>query len=435
MWDPAIEAITPGALRALQARRLRNALRQHVPRFQCYQSAFSSVLSKCSPAVTDDDLIEQFGSIAPMSQAAYIALDDEILSSSGHSLAFLENSSGTTATPKSRYATFHDDLIDREMLVRSFAAAGIGPADRVVFTDLGDLTLFVIFAKALAQLDVHNVVFCSARVPIEESLRDALAHQPTVLMTLPSIVVQGWSGFLGLVAAQRCLRKLVYTAEALSEGHRRTLQETVGVECYSIYGSIEFGFIAAECGEHDGLHIWADTYLASIAPIAARRSERQGWETGELVLTTLRHDGKPTLRYSTGDIVDLTNRTCRCGRSLPRLRFRRRSSEVFSIFGSKFSADEVGLALFIEPNAPPPFQIRLEDAEHGVRLTVILPTTAKDALPNNTVMVKRLCTHPGLSYMRDHGVLRFAIRYATFGAISGRKVRRVDDRRRLNVGA
>ena len=82
---------------------------------------------------------------------------------------------------------------------------------------------------------------------------------------------------------------------------RNELQEKLGVEAFDSYGMSElYGpGVAFECSEHNGLHIWHDSYLVEI--IDPKTGENLGpGERGELVVTPLTKEAMPLLRYMTG---------------------------------------------------------------------------------------------------------------------------------------
>jgi phenylacetate-CoA ligase len=102
--------------------------------------------------------------------------------------------------------------------------------------------------------------------------------------------------------------------------------------------------------------------------------------TGELVLTHLKHQGAPLLRFRTRDHVVVWTETCRCGRTSPRLRCIGRTDDMMIVRGvnvfpsavrevvNRFAPDVSGV-MSIRPAAKgvkqaPPLKILVEMAEH-----------------------------------------------------------------------
>ena len=86
-----------------------------------------------------------------------------------------------------------------------------------------------------------------------------------------------------------------------------------GARVFDHHGMTEIGPVTYECPAQPGnLHIIENSYYAEVVD-AAGAPVSQG-ETGELVLTSLRRDAMPLLRYRTGDLVQAKSEKCACGR-------------------------------------------------------------------------------------------------------------------------
>jgi len=89
-------------------------------------------------------------------------------------------------------------------------------------------------------------------------------------------------------------------AEPHTEKTRQRVEQMLSVKIYNCYGLSEMAGpgVALECPSQDGLHVREDHYLAEIInpetlePAAER-------EPGELVLTSLRRQAMPLIRYRT----------------------------------------------------------------------------------------------------------------------------------------
>ena len=85
---------------------------------------------------------------------------------------------------------------------------------------------------------------------------------------------------------------------------RNRIQDELGIEIYDIYGLTEvYGpGIGISCDAHDGMHIWDDFVYIEIVDPETGEVLPDGQE-GELVLTTLRKQGAPLIRYRTHDLT------------------------------------------------------------------------------------------------------------------------------------
>lgn len=108
------------------------------------------------------------------------------------------------------------------------------------------------------------------------------------------------------------MRSVVSTAEALDGPTRALLEHAFGAEAFELYGSTEMGMVAVECGAHDGLHLSEETAVVE-------RIEAEDGSGGRLVMTNLDLLSMPLIRYRTGDLAEVTERPCACGRTSPRL--------------------------------------------------------------------------------------------------------------------
>lgn len=99
---------------------------------------------------------------------------------------------------------------------------------------------------------------------------------------------------------------------------RARLEEAWGARAYDIYGLVEMGWVGGECWAQSGIHVAEDVFLAEVVDPEAGEPVGEG-EEGSLVLTHLRREAMPLLRYDTRDIVKAAFEPCECGRTHMRL--------------------------------------------------------------------------------------------------------------------
>jgi phenylacetate-CoA ligase len=109
-------------------------------------------------------------------------------------------------------------------------------------------------------------------------------------------------------------------AEPYTEEMRVKLQDLYGFKVFNSYGLSEMNGpgVAFECGEQRGMHAWEDAFLVEIVNPDTFEPARPD-EVGELVLTTLRRDGMPIIRFRTRDLTRILNGDCPCGIAHARL--------------------------------------------------------------------------------------------------------------------
>jgi phenylacetate-CoA ligase len=119
---------------------------------------------------------------------------------------------------------------------------------------------------------------------------------------------------------QIALKKFIFGAERHSRKMRQRIQEITGVEhLFDIPGLTElYGpGTGLECMAHQGIHYWADYYILEILNQETLEPVAPG-EVGEMVVTTLRKEAAPIIRYRTRDLTRLIPEPCPCGNTFPR---------------------------------------------------------------------------------------------------------------------
>jgi len=110
------------------------------------------------------------------------------------------------------------------------------------------------------------------------------------------------------------IKSIVCSAEVLTLQAREVIDRVFPCPVYNRYGNREFGAIATECSEHQGLHINERDCVIEIKSPDSRTI------AGNLIVTYLHNKAMPFLRYNTGDMVTSHSETaCRCGRLSSRL--------------------------------------------------------------------------------------------------------------------
>ncbi len=116
------------------------------------------------------------------------------------------------------------------------------------------------------------------------------------------------------------LKKMIFGSERSSDAMRRRIKELLGLEhMFDIPGMTElYGpGTGLDCVYHTGIHYWADYYILEIVDPETLEPVPEG-QTGEMVVTTLRKEAAPLIRYRTRDLSRLIPGRCECGSIFPR---------------------------------------------------------------------------------------------------------------------
>ena len=331
-------------------------------------------------------------------------------------------SSGTTGRPVVTGYT-RDDL-DRwgECMERVYRAAGVTAADVVqnaygygLFT--GGLG-FHLGAERLGCAVVPTSSGVTQRQVM--LLRDlgttVLACTPSYALVLAEAVAQEGA------RDDLRLRAGFFGAEPWTYGMRTEIERGLGLEAFDIDGRTELGGpgVAVECRRHDGLHVFEDHYFPEVVDPETGRPLPAG-RPGELVLTALRREASPVIRYRTRDRTVLVDDPCPCGSPFRRMRkVHGRTDDMLvvrgeNVFPSQIEDILLGVAgltgnyqLVVDREAHrlDRLQVRIEsrpDADHvGLReraeeriketigLTVSVTVLAPGALPRSEGKAKRV---------------------------------------------
>lgn len=323
-WDEKIETLPRKELEALQLELLKDMVAHAYHNSPYYHRIFNEQGINPDTIQTLDD-IKKF----PFTNKKIIRkCQDEappfgtMVSVPEEEIVYISASSGSTGSPTASPFTQKDfdDWIDFES--RIFWSSGMRPTDR--YCHALNFSMFVggpcvYGAQKLGALSIH-----AGTIPSERLLALMQQFQPTVIWTTPS-----YAWYLGETAQKKGIdpakdlniKKIFVCGEpgGSIEVTRRRIENLWDADVYDYYGISDiFGSCAAECEEKSGCHFAEDQILVEIINPETGEHVADG-ERGELVLTTLKKQARPLIRFRTGDIVSYTTETCKCGRTSLRI--------------------------------------------------------------------------------------------------------------------
>jgi phenylacetate-coenzyme A ligase PaaK-like adenylate-forming protein len=148
--------------------------------------------------------------------------------------------------------------------------------------------------------------------PIAELVAELTAFQPRILVAFPSVA----GGLAGEQIASRLqiAPELIFTgAEVLSEQTRQRVEAAWGTRLFDQYAATEGGGLAAECEQHQGLHLFEDRVIFEVVD-ADDQPAPPGIYGQRLLITVLGSRTLPLIRYALDDSVRLNATPCPCGR-------------------------------------------------------------------------------------------------------------------------
>jgi phenylacetate-CoA ligase len=277
-------------------------------------------------------------------------------------------SSGTTGKRKVLCYTQRDIDIWKDLFARCYELAGLTTRDRVqIAVGYGLWTAGVGFQAGCERLG-------SLAIPVGP----ANAEMHCEMMVDMESTVFCSTASMALLMAEEILKrdlrdkikieKVILGAERCSDAMRRRIKELMQVEhIFDIYGLTElYGpGTGIDCTLHKGIHYWADHFIFEIIDPVTLEPLPHG-ETGELVVTTLKKEASPLIRYRTHDVTRILEAPCPCGNPFPMHdKILGRTDDMFIYRAVNIYPSQIDHVLSHMDGVGSEFQILLKQRENG----------------------------------------------------------------------
>jgi len=226
------------------------------------------------------------------------------------------------------------------------------------------------------------------------------------------------------------LKKMIFGSERSSDAMRSRIKEALDLEhLFDIPGMTElYGpGTGLDCIHHTGIHYWADCYILEILDPETLEPVAEG-EIGEMVVTTLRKEATPLIRYRTRDLTRLVPGKCPCGSVLPRHdRLLGRSDDMIIFRAVNIYPGQIDHILSGMPGIGSEYQIILDRKEDGKDyMTVKVERDEGGDRKKDTQIGKKIGDE-----IKKQILVSVAVEILDYGALprSERKSRRVFDNR------
>ncbi|MDE7371069.1 MAG: phenylacetate--CoA ligase [Desulfovibrio sp.] len=339
-------------------------------------------------------------------------------------------SSGTTGKRKILAYTRADTETFSLQMARCYELAGLTPADRMqVAVGYGLWT-------AGAGFQLGSELFGMLTVPVGPGNLEMHLQ----LLTDMGATCFGATASMALLLAEEAeragltdrlrLRKVICGAETRSEKMRLAIEEKLGLEgSYDIAGMTEmYGpGTAIDCDAHDGLHYWADLFIIEVLDPQTLEPVPEG-EVGEMVVTSLRKEAVPLIRYRTHDLTRLIPGECACGLAMPRHdRILGRSDDMIIYRGVNIYPGQIMDVIGEFPELGGEYQIELTRDERGVDHLALTVERAGDATAGGDAALAEAVA----ARLRSRILARMDVKVADYASLprTFSKSKRVLDRR------
>ncbi|MDE6671592.1 MAG: phenylacetate--CoA ligase [Ruminococcus sp.] len=197
----------------------------------------------------------------------------------------------------------------------------------------------------------------------ERQIQFMIDLQSTILCCTPSYAAYIGETLhdMGYTTDDIKLKAGIFGAEPWTEEMRRSIEKSLGIKAYDIYGLTETSGpgVSFECSEQTGMHINEDHFIPEIINPETGEVLPDG-ETGELVFTSITKEAFPLLRYRTRDLCVLTRKKCSCGRTLIKMsKPMGRSDDMLIIRGVNVFPSQIETVL-IEQGYTPNYLIEVD---------------------------------------------------------------------------
>jgi phenylacetate-CoA ligase len=248
------------------------------------------------------------------------------------------STSGTTGAPSYIPLTARDldDWVTGS--ARSYAASGVTPGQRIVSTyNAGP------FVAGAALASFERIGLC--HIPLgtgntERLVRAIRLLGPEAAVLTPSYAAHllDWASERGTDLRASSVERVLVAGEpgGGEPAFRAALEEGWGAQVTEAMGIGDIGIsLWGECEEQDGMHLGARGFVHPelIDPETRSSLPLEDGAAGELVLTHLRHQAAPLLRFRTRDHVVVRTSPCPCGRTGPRVRCIGRTDDMVIVRG------------------------------------------------------------------------------------------------------
>lgn len=286
----------------------------------------------------------------------------------------IHSSSGTTGKPVIIPYTKKDVDDWATMFARCYEMAGITKKDRLQITPgYGLWTAGIGFQAGCEKLGAMAIPMGPGNT--DKQIEMMIAMESTVLCATSSyaLLLAEEIEKRGLVD-QIKLKKGVIGSERWSDKMRNKISGILGIELYDIYGLTEiYGpGIGINCKGQKHMHYWDDfIYIEIIDPKTGNNLPDGEW--GEIVITTLKKEGAPLIRYRTHDLSRIIPGKCSCGSPYPRIDIiQGRTDDMMKIHGVNVFPSQIEEIIAEFDEATSEYQIRIShlDGKDTMRLYI-----------------------------------------------------------------
>jgi phenylacetate-CoA ligase len=306
---------SPDQLREFQWRELQRLLTHACRTVPYYRNKYAAA----GIDIRDIRTTEDFARLPPLTRAEVNAHREELCSEMPNGKLIAHATGGSSGVPTRFFITL--DSYDWRCAAseRAYSWSGHRIGERTLYlwgAPVGKVSRFKSAKMSIYRWLRREFViptFAQTNELWQRTLRDARRFRPRFIVGYVSSLEEFAQFVLAEGVQLHGVEAVIAAAEAPYERTRQLVAQAFGAPLFNTYGTREFMSIAAECGQHQGLHINSENILLE-TELPSRDVP------SELLVTDLHNYGMPFIRYRVGDTGILSDSVCPCGRSLPQIR-------------------------------------------------------------------------------------------------------------------
>ncbi|MDY7031100.1 MAG: AMP-binding protein [Thermodesulfobacteriota bacterium] len=338
-WNKEIEMMPLDRLKSLQEKRLREVVQWAYDNTELYRRKYDQAGVKPADIKTLED-ITTLPLTTYKDDFCETSMDEKLAVPREKVKVFYSTSGTLSGSCQPVMWTREDfDEILGQGEIRLRKALGM-TEDDIIQALAGDYCCF----KGCELIGAGLVTVMAGRGNLDYQIKFAQEVGVTVLQHLPSLMLMYFerAAQLGIDIKESKLRMVLTFGETLAESYRKKIEEKYNVSIRCIYSCAEIPFVAYECLERGGMHIFGDWCIVEV--VDPKTGEVLGpGEEGEIVATALVNKAMPLIRYRMGDVGSmLPYELCPCGRTHPKISaIKGRVVHIINIDGKKIMPIDV----------------------------------------------------------------------------------------------